>query len=1848
MAGGIIEIDVVLNDRDLTRRLDRAAQMARRAAGGITAAFGAAGLVAGLKQVVTVGRDFDLVMNTIRGTSGATAQEMAAISDKARQLGNDIALPATSAVDAATAMLELSKGGLTVKASMDAARGSLALAAAAQIDAGKAAEIQANAINTFRLKATDAEHVADVLANTANKSSAGMTDIADALQQSGSVAAQFNMTLDQTAGALGVIANNGIKGSDAGTLLKSTLLALQDTGEPAVNAMKELGIVTYDAEGRFVGLGKILEQVNTASKNLTEEQFNQATSVLFGSDAMRLAGIAAKENADSFRNMTEAVGQAGGASRLAAEMNKGLPGALERVKNAAETTQLAIYELLRGPLTDLANFGADKLTGVADWIGAQEMDGAKLRALADELRPLGERLREIGVDAADVAKGTTEAGGAVSMLGDGAKLAGEGAIAGLQPVLGVISGVASGFAALPTPVQTAALAMGAFALARGRMNRSLAQASEREAAQRTRWQNMALAGRQFNQEMRVASAMARMQGQDLTRAQRVMATYHTSTVGSVASMRNFTTQVGAARAGAVAAGTPISRLAASMQVLGQTRTDGIGRIASAFTNAATAAGGYSRAAGIAAGSATALRVGAGAVFNAVGGLSGLLFGGATLALAMYSSNQRKAAQAAAEHKQIVDGLVGSINAQTGALNAAGIAQVQQSLADMKYGDKKTNPYDTLEANKQLAISADTFTNAAAGQRDAIDEVNRSLDQQASKSLQASDFWRLHGESYQEVGVSVQEFTAAVRGNEKAQDEVERKLERGGIKNWANTWRDAGENLDAAGQSAVQLGQQMGQANDSLSAAQKLAQQQAEALRKVTPEARTLAESMQTLSDNTASASDKASALKTALDALSGGAEGVDAARGQGLAEVEKLPGLWQAAADAAGGYAGIIDQSTGRISVNSDATRELSASVTRVKDSMNTAASAAYQFAVENGQSQEQARQAAVVASQGIYDSFMRTADGARRAGVDVDGLMRAMNVLPPQKLVEFISLGADTTKQEIYLLKQQLDQTPNAKSITVSSLSDEAKRKLDELKVKTETLPDGRVVVSAFTDEARRRIDELLKPETKTVTIDYNDPRYGGAGAGAGVLLPEANPRSQQYDGRYGRAGGGPIPYAVGGGVGPDGAIRGPGTGTSDSISTFVPAGGHVFTARETEAAGGHEGLRARLAAMARPGRGRAGAGPMQAVKLSNGEHFADPDQVAAVGGHGPIFELRRMLKSAQRFSLGGLVRSEQVGHANDGLPYITGARDCSMWVSWMVQAAKGQPLGRLFTTHTLIGGQTGGLAPGASPGDLLTVGTSSEHMAATVMTANGPVNTESGGNSSPSQVRWGRGAAGAFDPQFTHRFHLPLNLINPIPQKELTPGNPASPYIPDALANSRAQNEIRNEGDGEQRQYIEPPKPPKLEDVSAEAAKIATRGLLETFGLENSILADPGQSTIGQALQIGANTERYRREQSMSPTENGGDGTGVELSDEEKLRIKQDYERERFPRDQKYKEDQAAIRKQYPGDGNKGVRDQKLFELKQRRDLEELPYKQQYQSRLKGSSTSGGETGADPNSTDGGGGGSTVDGTGWGTRVQPQTPTDPYLMVDSAPYNPAFGAAQWGKEIAAALQIAGMSQTFKGQMVGQGDIESKGDPRAVGPDSSDGRPEGWMQVKPGTFAGNRDARLPDDPFNVLANAVASLNYVKGRYGDPNGANWPTVAGYKDGGLRPMRGDKASVVPPNTFRVIGDRALNDEFFIPDTDDPQHVALGAEWARRRGMQLVQMHADGGISARARGGQAAMATALAEPRTEEYHTHEGPRNYNYSGPADEARGYFGAARRHDRIDHQGAGITRIGRKGSTRG
>ncbi|QMV84097.1 phage tail tape measure protein [Corynebacterium hindlerae] len=327
---------------------------------------GIAGVSDALGAVVTAGNDYTNQMNIMKAVSGATEQQLKSVGKVARELGNDVDLPATSAGDAAAAMSELAKGGFTVEQSMQAAKGTLQLAAASGIEAAQAATIQSQALQAFGLDASYAAKTADVLANSANASSAEITGIAQGLQQSGAVANQFGLSLEDTAASLGMLANAGIQGSDAGTLLKTTLLALTDQGKPAQQAMQELGLTVYDTNGKFVGMSSLMGQLEKASKSMSEEQYQAATATLFGSDAMRLAGVAAQQGQAGFDKMREAVEKEGAAAEVAAAKTEGLPGAISQVSNAAEELGLKLYDLGKGPAEAGLKQLASGITAISD------------------------------------------------------------------------------------------------------------------------------------------------------------------------------------------------------------------------------------------------------------------------------------------------------------------------------------------------------------------------------------------------------------------------------------------------------------------------------------------------------------------------------------------------------------------------------------------------------------------------------------------------------------------------------------------------------------------------------------------------------------------------------------------------------------------------------------------------------------------------------------------------------------------------------------------------------------------------------------------------------------------------------------------------------------------------------------------------------------------------------------------------------------------------------------------------------------------------------------------------------------------------------------------------------------------------------------------------------------------------------------------------------------------------------------------------------------------------------------------------------------------------------------------
>ncbi|GAS94434.1 Gp20 [Mycolicibacterium canariasense] len=325
----------------------------------------AAGLVLkGFESIIDEGLDFSKTMNNFQGVTRAAPEEMAKMQHAARALGADTTLAGASASGAAEAMTELAKAGFTVDQAIGAARGTLELATAGQIESAQAAEIQANAMNAFGLSADSAAHTADVLANAAIASSADIPDLAQALQQVGGVAQGFGENLDDTVAALAMFANAGIKGSDAGTLLKTTMQSITDQGAPAQEAIHTLGLELYklndQGQNQFVGFRELFRQLDEAKKRINDPEIFQAqTNILFGSDAMRSAMLG---NAQAFDDMIGKLQRVGAAGEMANAQMQGLPGAVESFKNTTESIKLDAFEALGPALTGGLNAFVDWLT----------------------------------------------------------------------------------------------------------------------------------------------------------------------------------------------------------------------------------------------------------------------------------------------------------------------------------------------------------------------------------------------------------------------------------------------------------------------------------------------------------------------------------------------------------------------------------------------------------------------------------------------------------------------------------------------------------------------------------------------------------------------------------------------------------------------------------------------------------------------------------------------------------------------------------------------------------------------------------------------------------------------------------------------------------------------------------------------------------------------------------------------------------------------------------------------------------------------------------------------------------------------------------------------------------------------------------------------------------------------------------------------------------------------------------------------------------------------------------------------------------------------------------------------
>lgn len=307
----------------------------------------------GTASVMTAAK-FEKQMNRVKAISGATGKEFQQLRDQAIDLG---AKSVFSATEVAQAQEMMASAGFNSNQIYAAMPGVMDLAAVSGGDMALASEAAATAVNMFGLEAGKATHVADVFAKAAADTNAEVGDMAEAMKYVGPVAGAMGISLEETAAAIGIMSNAGIKGSQAGTTLRTAMTRLANPTDKMKEVMESLGLEFFDSEGKMKSLSDITNELRDKTAGLTDEQKSAALSTLFGKES--LSGMLALVNAspDALAKQTQALRDSDGAAKQMADtMNSGTAGAIENLKGALESAGIAIGERLAPYINKAANF----------------------------------------------------------------------------------------------------------------------------------------------------------------------------------------------------------------------------------------------------------------------------------------------------------------------------------------------------------------------------------------------------------------------------------------------------------------------------------------------------------------------------------------------------------------------------------------------------------------------------------------------------------------------------------------------------------------------------------------------------------------------------------------------------------------------------------------------------------------------------------------------------------------------------------------------------------------------------------------------------------------------------------------------------------------------------------------------------------------------------------------------------------------------------------------------------------------------------------------------------------------------------------------------------------------------------------------------------------------------------------------------------------------------------------------------------------------------------------------------------------------------------------------------------
>jgi TP901 family phage tail tape measure protein len=313
-----------------------------------------------------VAANFDQTMKMIEVFGNVAPDELKKVEQAALDMGKATKF---TAEDAAEAMLDLLKSGENLEQTLSTMPAVLNLAGAGNINLAQSAGIVTTALAAFQMKVEDSGRVADALAQAANASRAEVSDLGMALVSVGPSAAQMGLSIEDTAAALAIMANNGIMGAEAGTQLRTLLSQLARPTADNEKAFTKLGVSLYDASGRMRPLGTLLAEMKTKLSALpmqSQIELTQALAGAYGSTALR--ALLASEGLDS---MLAAMEAAPGAATVAGAFMDTFAGKTESLRGSIETLMIsALTPFMNNVLGPLVDKLIPVVNAIADWAAA--------------------------------------------------------------------------------------------------------------------------------------------------------------------------------------------------------------------------------------------------------------------------------------------------------------------------------------------------------------------------------------------------------------------------------------------------------------------------------------------------------------------------------------------------------------------------------------------------------------------------------------------------------------------------------------------------------------------------------------------------------------------------------------------------------------------------------------------------------------------------------------------------------------------------------------------------------------------------------------------------------------------------------------------------------------------------------------------------------------------------------------------------------------------------------------------------------------------------------------------------------------------------------------------------------------------------------------------------------------------------------------------------------------------------------------------------------------------------------------------------------------------------------------